>query len=113
MIATQQCPHCRRIIPAQLQDNCPHCHKALKVKRAMTETEKNILQLAGAIAGGLILCGTTIGVMHLKYAADNGAFVQQQQQAEVEREQRIQKTTELLLEGKEATERAFPELKNP
>jgi hypothetical protein len=79
----------------------------------MTETEKNILQLAGCVVGGLLLCGVMSGVVTAKHQGESRAYFQQQQQQQAEREQRIQRTTELLNEGKEATQRAFPELSNP
>jgi outer membrane murein-binding lipoprotein Lpp len=79
----------------------------------MTEIEKNILQLGGCVLGGLLLCGVVSGVVTAKNQSDSRAYFQQQQQADAEREQRIQQTTELLNEGKEATRRAFPELTNP
>jgi hypothetical protein len=79
----------------------------------MTAVEKNILQLGGCVIGGLLLCGVVSGVVTAKNQSDSRAYFQQQQQTDAEREQRIQRATDLLNEGKEATQRAFPELTNP
>jgi hypothetical protein len=107
MMQTEVCPHCRRVIPAQIV-SCPNCNKQIRKKRRSKEEKVRTAVTIALLPFALWSCGTL-------FKWTNGYIQDSNRAATLEEERRTesaQKTKELLTKSEflEAAKELFKDV---